>query len=125
MKIAIPSDDQVFISGHFGRTRGFVIYEMVGEKMEEKYVSNTFTGHVQSGEHNHENGHEVNTHARIFSALDGVEVVIAGGMGRRLYDDFARRGIKVFVTREANIEKALKLFIQNELDNNDDKCCEH
>jgi predicted Fe-Mo cluster-binding NifX family protein len=125
MKIAIPSDDQLHISAHFGRTRGFMIFDIVGESIHKKYVSNTFTGHVQAGQHLHEDGHQTDTHSRIFSALDGVEVVIAGGMGRRLYADFEQKNIQVFVTRETNIENALKLFIQNELDNNEGKCCDH
>ncbi len=48
MKIAIPSDDQVHIAGHFGRTRGFLIYDVNGNKINEKvYVENNFTRHVQ------------------------------------------------------------------------------
>jgi hypothetical protein len=33
--------------------------------------------------------------------------------------------MEVFVTSENDIEKALDLYIENDLDNNSDKCCDH
>ena len=46
-------------------------------------------------------------------------------MGRRLYNDFEKNNIKVFVTKEKNIDNALKLFMNNNLENNSDECCNH
>jgi len=36
MKIAIASDDGKTISSHFGRTRGFVIFEIEGKEIKKK-----------------------------------------------------------------------------------------
>lgn len=125
-KIAIPSDDGVTVAPHFGRTKGFVISRIAEDKVVSKdYVENNFTGHSLGLHHEHGHTHHQASHAGIFAALQDVQIVIAGGMGRRLYDDFANRGIKVFVTRERLIEKALELFIQSRLDNNPDTCCDH
>ncbi len=126
MKIAIPTNDQKTVSAHFGRTAGFMIYNIEGTKIIGKeYRPNNFTGHAQ-GWHNDENhGEHQHSHSDIFRALAECTTVIAGGMGRRLYTDFEQQKIKVFVTQESNIEKAVELFIKNELDNEPDKCCEH
>ncbi|MEN8250088.1 MAG: NifB/NifX family molybdenum-iron cluster-binding protein [Bacteroidota bacterium] len=126
MKIAIPSDDSVSISRHFGRTKGFVICNLENNKvLNQEYKENTFTGHAQGLHHdpNHEHGNH--SHNGIFNAIGDCEVVIAGGMGQRLYKDFEARSIKVYVTRESTVDSALKLFIESELDNNPDDCCNH
>ncbi len=125
MKIAIPSNDKINITGHFGRTKGFVICEVDNQKVINKeYKENNFTGHAQ-GKHE-ESQHEHNhSHEGIFEAIGDCQMVVAGGMGRKLYDEFLQKNIKVFVTKEKNIDNALNLFFDGNLDNNSDKCCEH
>ncbi len=123
MKIAIPSNDQTTIARHFGRTAGFMIFDIDKDKvLSKEYKTNTFTGHAKGQHHEKEHNH---SHHGIFNALADCKIVIAGGMGRRLYIDFEKKGLEVFVTSENNIEKALELFIKNDLDNNSDKCCNH
>lgn len=123
MKIAIPSNDQTTIARHFGRTAGFMIFDIDKDKvLYKEYKANTFTGHVKGQHHEKEHNH---SHHGIFNALADCKIVIAGGMGRRLYIDFEKKGMEVFVTSENDIEKALELFIKNDLDNNSDKCCNH
>ncbi len=125
MKIAIPTNDQRSISQHFGRAKGFLIVEVQDNAIKNKvYQTNTMTAHVHRGvqlpdvEHHH-------SHEGIFKALGNCNMVIAGGMGRRLYQDFADRNIQVFVTKETDIDKAIELYLNNNLDNNTDKCCDH
>ncbi len=126
MKIAIPSNDRKTILGHFGRTKGFMIYDIEGDKIISKeYRSNNFTGHAK-GHHEHSNEHHhAHSHAGIFKALYDCKTVIAGGMGRRLYNDFETQNIKIFVTKEKDINTAVGLFINDVLDNSSDKCCSH
>ena len=131
MKIAIPSDNKEQISAHFGRTRGFMIYEIENnEILSNEYRDNTFAGHARGEHHDHshdnsENNHQQHTHSRILNALYDCEVVIAGGMGRRLLDDLSNANIKVFITRETNINNALSAYIQDSLDHNESSCCDH
>ena len=123
MKIAIPSNDQTTIARHFGRTAGFMIFDIDKDKvLYKEYKANTFTGHAKGQHHEKEHNH---SHHGIFNALADCKIVIAGGMGRRLYIDFEKKGMEVFVTSENDIEKALELFIKNDLDNNSDNCCNH
>ena len=64
-------------------------------------------------------------HYGIFNAIGDCDVVITGGMGRRLYDDFVSRNMEVFVTDEHDIERAVELYLSQKLDNKEDKCCDH
>ncbi len=138
MKIAIPSNDKINIAGHFGRTKGFVICEIDNQEVIKKeYKENNFTGHAKGkhseGEHEHHEHHEHHKHEHdehhshkgIFDAIGDCRMVIAGGMGRRLYDEFQQKNINVFVTKEKNIDNALNLFFDGNLDNNPNKCCSH
>ncbi len=126
MKIAIPSNDQVTISNHFGRAAGFMIFETENDSiLRKEYKQNTFTKHTHGHHHKDNPGAGHHSHTGIFNALGDCQIVIAGGMGQRLYNDFEKREIQVFVTTEKKIDKALELFINNKLDNNSDQCCSH
>ncbi len=131
MKIAIPSNDKVTINKHFGRSKGFLVVEIQDKKVvNTEYKENNFTGHSHGHSHQHGHNHEHgegggHSHEGIFNAIGNCEVVISGGMGRRLYNDFAQNKIDVYVTQEQNVEKAIQLFINNSLDHNSDKCCDH
>ena len=128
-KIALPTDDNINICPHFGRTRGFRIVEIDGTKViSEKYLQNDFTGHAMGQHHEHDHHHDehhAHSHQGIFNALGECKTVIANGMGRRLYDDFQQAGVEVFVTRYNNIDQAVRSYIEGVLDNNQDICCSH
>lgn len=127
MKIAIASDDQVQISGHFGRTKGFLIFSIEENKISQKeYVLNNFTGHAQGhhhdGEHDHSHQH---SHGGILEALKDCEIVISRGMGRRLLIDFESVGKEVFVTNVVNADEAVENYLNGNLHHDPDKTCQH
>lgn len=125
MKIAIPTDDHKTIANHFGRTKGFMTFEIQNNNIsKEEYKPNNFTSHAQ-GQHHYEHLHHQHNHKGIFEALEGCSTVISRGMGRRLYDDFAAKNISVFITEETEIQKAVDRYLNNSLDNNPDSCCSH
>jgi len=120
MKIAIASDDGKIVSSHFGRTRGFVIFEVEGNDIKSReYLPNTFTGHAR-GMHERGIHHQYDTHSAIIEALKDVKVVISHGMGRRLYDDLKNAGIDVYVTDETDVDEVIKLFLDGRLTNIED-----
>ncbi len=93
MKIAIVSDDRKTISSHFGRSKGFVIFEAEGKEIKmQEYRPNTFTGHAKGLEGAE---HKLHNHAPILDALKDCKVVISHGMGERMYNDLKRTGIEV------------------------------
>jgi predicted Fe-Mo cluster-binding NifX family protein len=117
MKIAVASNDGKKISAHFGRTKGFVIFEIEnGEIKSREYRLNTFTGHARGFSHDDPEHHKY-THPAIIEALKDCKVVISHGMGRRLYDDLTSAGIDVYVTDETDVDKAIELYLKGELTN--------
>jgi len=127
MKIAVASDDKINIANHFGRTLGFLIFDIEDQKISGKqYVENIITGHSQGhhNEHNHEHGHH-HSHIGILSALKDSQVVISRGMGRRLYVDFQQANKEVFISNEVNAEKAIELYLQGNLTDHPEKGCCH
>lgn len=128
MKIALPSDDGKTICGHFGRTLGFLIFDITGNNITgQTYVPNTITGHAQGhhAEGEHEHGHHQHSHGGILGALTEVSVIVAGGMGRRLYDDLSQAGKQVFVTSLPDAREAVEAFLAGKLDSNPGGCCNH
>lgn len=130
MKIAIPSMDGNSLSMHFGRSRGFIIYTIDNQTISGKeYRNNDFTGHAQGlhHEHNHDHdpSHQGHSHIGILNVLADCEIVIAGGMGQRLFSDLTQAGKSIYITSETNPETAVKLFLENKLDSNPEKCCSH
>ena len=156
MKIAVPSDDQFTISGHFGRTGGFLIFDIENNAIQSvNYLSNHATGHAQGlhlehhhhdhdhehehrhthggghghghgdGHHHHGEGHQAHSHAGIFRALEGCSTVIAGGMGRRLLNDFATKNIEAYITREKDARKAVEAYLEGVLAHDESKACNH
>jgi predicted Fe-Mo cluster-binding NifX family protein len=127
MKIAVASDDQINIADHFGRTRGFIVYSITGNKIAQKeYIENNVTGHSQGHHHEHgsEHGHH-HSHEGILNALKESEVIISKGMGRRLLEDFESAGKKVFITWALQADDAVKLYLDGNLLHNPDKSCSH
>ncbi len=132
MKIAIPSNDNISVSAHFGRSHGFIVFVTNDQEIvNEEYRENNVTGHAKGGhaehegEHSHSHGEHNHSHNGILNLLNDCEIVIAGGMGQRLYSDFMSADKKVFVTRESDARQAVNMFLKNQLDNNPDSCCRH
>ena len=112
MKIAIASDDEKNISAYFGRTRGFVIYEIEDGKIKNQdYRTNDFTFHAQGMV---DAPQTIDRHSPILAALKDCKVVISNGMGRRIYDALQSINIEAFIVQETVAEEALNLYLKNE-----------
>ena len=123
MKIAVASDDGKTIASHFGRTRGFILVDILDKKIvSEDYIPNDFTGHAR-GMEGHDHSHD--RHGPILHALKDCSVVISHGMGRRIYIDLQEAGKQVFITPETDAMRAIELYIQGELEDRPDLGCNH
>ena len=123
MKIAIASDDGTTIASHFGKTRGFVIFDVEdGRVTNRDYIKNTFTGHARglSGA-----DHSVDRHGPILQALKGCKAVIAHGMGRKIYDDLRSVEIEAFIVKETQADEAIRLYLQDDLEDHPGASCRH
>jgi predicted Fe-Mo cluster-binding NifX family protein len=119
VKIAVASEDGKTISLHFGRAKGFVIIEV--ENSEIKSISfapnSDPCGNHKCDEHHGEHHSRGSKHERILKNLEGVDIVIAGGMGGAIYEELKRAGKQVFVTDQRDIIEAIKLLLEGKLDN--------
>ncbi len=123
MKIAVASNDGKTIATHFGRARGFVVYELEDrELLARKFVMNTFTGHARGLEGQ---GHDVDRHGVILEALRGCQAVISRGMGRRIHEDLRGAEIEPFIVDETLADRALGLYLEGHLEDHPEKGCTH
>jgi predicted Fe-Mo cluster-binding NifX family protein len=123
MKIAVASDDERSIASHFGRTRGFLVFEIEdGEIKAKEYRLNTFTGHARGLEGA---GHALDRHGPILAALNDCTVVVSHGMGRRIYEDLKQAGIEVFIVEETKADKSVDLYLRGELADKPELGCDH
>lgn len=106
-KIAVPSDDQINVSGHTGRCGYLMVYTIGPDRiLAKEAIPNSFTGHARgecAEEHDapgHHAGSGMHSHAPLLSALAGCDVLISRGFGRRLKDDLEASGISAYITDE-------------------------
>ncbi|HPE56347.1 MAG TPA: NifB/NifX family molybdenum-iron cluster-binding protein [Bacteroidales bacterium] len=129
MKIAVASDDGKMIAQHFGRTKGFLIYDIEQNAIKSsQYIANTFTHHHHGDHHEQKHNHEhehAHSHASILEALQSCGTIISRGMGRRLLDDFQNNNKQVYITDEADAASAVQLFLKGELTHLPGKSCSH
>ncbi len=100
MKIAVASERNG-VASHFGHCEKFVVFEVKGgEIINNKVVENP--------------GHEPGLLPRLL-AREGVNVVIAGGMGMRAQQLFAQNNIQVVAGASGSIKEVVKAFLQGNL----------
>jgi len=141
MKVAVASDDGNAIADHTGRCRYFVIFEIDDSKVERlETIENSFTPHVrpgvqgmrqgqpqmlQNGQGPHGTGMGGDPHAALLGALEGVNILIARGMGPRLVDALASADIRAIFTGLDRVDEAAKQFAEGKLDELQDSTCDH
>ncbi len=113
MKIGFVSDDGETISGHFGKARGFVVYELYGEEARgREYRINRGGNDGRCGTCRHD---------RIIDTVKDCQMVVAGGMGRRILEDLAENGIQAILTDETVIKEALDKFVKGTITNHPER----
>jgi predicted Fe-Mo cluster-binding NifX family protein len=104
MKIAVTSQNRREITEHAGRCRTFWVFDVEDGRV---------------GSHNllelpkDASFHDSSPHAA--HPLDGVDVLIAGGMGNGLQARLARKGIEAVVTSEKDPDRAVSLWLAHSL----------
>lgn len=125
MKIAVATDDFSTVTGHIGRCRGFIIYEVDNDKIINKVEKeNSFTNH--HGEQHHHGHHEENhnhSHSRLVDALKGCSHLICTNAGWRVVEDLKQNNIQVVFTNESNADLAAIKLSTGKLVINEDGVC--
>ena len=110
MKIAVTYENgNVF--AHFGHTKQFKIYEVEGEAVtSERIVPTMGSGHGALAS---------------FLSLNGVDVLICGGIGGGARIALAQCGIDLYPGAAGNADEAVEAFLGNKLNYNPDTVCNH
>jgi predicted Fe-Mo cluster-binding NifX family protein len=129
MRIAVATDDGINISEHFGRSEGFIIFDVI-DNQATKVEQRTNTNHHEHAQgdcehHGREEGHQ--SHESFLSALHDCQAVICRGMGRRAVIDLSTKGIKpAIISQNISALEAVTLYAKGDLKSTtDSQCCSH
>jgi len=104
MKIAVASQNRREVTGHTGRCRKFWVY-----RIEQARVRDRALLELPREQAFHESApHQPHP-------LDGVDVLISGGMGTGLMRRLAARGIEGLVTSETDPDTAVASYLAGRL----------
>ncbi len=127
MKIAIATNNQKTVTGHIGKCKAFMVYEIEGERiLNKEFRENLFTNHRMSN-HNHQNHSEGggHSHAHLIDGLKDCSCLISKGGGWRVVEDLKQHNIMTLFTDVELIEDAVNKFIKGELKNETELVCDH
>ncbi|MFH7245758.1 MAG: NifB/NifX family molybdenum-iron cluster-binding protein [Spirulina sp.] len=99
MKIAVSSQDKAHVTGHLGRCQRFWVYDLEGDDIQGKELFQLTKD---------QSFHESSPQAA--HPLDGVQVLISGGMGRGLARRLESRGILPVITPETDPDVAIAAY---------------
>lgn len=110
MKIAVPTEGNS-VSSHFGKCEYFTIAEIEGSQVKSKTLLNT-------GDH---------LHGLLpgFLASQGVNIVVAGGMGEGARENLLSNNIEIISGVIGDIDEVLKLYTEGSLKSVDKGCPGH
>ena len=94
MKIAVPSNDGIDISAHFGRCRQFLVFE--AQNGQERLVeTRTNAGCHEHGSGSSDEAAQPHSHSGFVEALRDCETVLCGGIGAGAVEALQAFGISV------------------------------
>ena len=104
MKIAFTSQNKKSVTGHAGKCTRFWLYDL---SEEQQFISKEMV-ELPMDQSFHSNSHGIPV------GLEGIEVLITGGMGSGLIKKLVGMGIQPIITDKTDIEQALQSFLQQE-----------
>jgi predicted Fe-Mo cluster-binding NifX family protein/predicted DNA-binding protein (UPF0251 family) len=112
MKVAVPYL-QGNVNAHFGSTQAFMVAETADGKVEKAVVYE-----VQGMQHNH-NG------IAGFLKEQGVEVILAGGMGAPMQQALKMQGFELYCGVQGPALEAVEAFLRGEIEQSESTCGHH
>jgi len=125
MKIAAISDDGVTVSQHFGRATLYVVFtvengKIINKESRPKMGHQHFSAHESHSDHGERHGFDAGAQAKhqsMAQTISDCQVLLAGGMGWGAYESMKSYNIEPIITDVADIEQAVKLYLENKLPN--------
>ena len=125
-KIAIATDDQLRVTGHLGRCRAFMVYEINDNKIMKKELrENVFTHHRMGHAHQHHGESGGHNHNHLIEGLKDCKFLISSGGGWRVVEDLKQHNITTVFSDVELIDDAVNMFIKGELENDAELTCRH
>lgn len=110
-KIAVTTDENQNVYGHFGSATLFTVYTLTdGKLVEKKSFENAGTGHTATVE---------------ALVKEGVQVVICGGIGGPALNGLLQQGIVVIPGVQGDIDVAVNSFLDGSLMASNTATCSH
>ena len=129
MKIAVPTNDGLSISEHFGRSAAFLLFEAENARItsRERRENPALDALASNCGGHHSGSSQPHDHTAILSAIAGCDVVICAGIGRRAADALKQHGVReVIVTTPGPAEERIQAYLKGKLDSVPNLCqCSH
>ncbi|HUB81792.1 MAG TPA: NifB/NifX family molybdenum-iron cluster-binding protein [Bryobacteraceae bacterium] len=125
MKIAVPTNDGLSISEHFGRSAGFLVFETENDRIVSSELRKN------QGLEDHEGSScggdpavEPHSHGAILLSLTGCDVVICAGMGARAAEALKQEGVReVVFTHSGLAAEAVEAYLKGRLQVSSQQFC--
>ncbi len=125
-KIAVATNDGQRVTGHIGRCRSFMIFELNCEKIVNKELrENMFTHHRMHHEHQHHGEGGGHSHSDLINGLKDCSYLISSGGGWRVVEDLKQNNITPIFSDVELIDEALDKFMKGELKDDAGLICRH
>ncbi len=110
MKIAVATENGA-VSAHFGHCEGFTVYEVEGKEIANKvFLQNP--GHKPGFLPNYLND-------------NGVNIIIAGGMGAGAIEIFNQKNIEIITGASGKTDDIVKKYLEGRLTSSASVCRQH
>ncbi len=117
MKIALPTNDGISMSEHFGRSASFLVFDIESGQIKGRETRTNGGCHSHAeGACNHGSTGAPDAHAGMVAVLADCDIVISGGMGGRAAEALKAAGISaVIVAARGPADLVLSAYLAGKL----------
>ena len=123
-KVAVATDDFINVSAHAGRSKAYIIYEIIDAIMTDRVsIFNTFIPEYDVEDAKEECISNKSCHAKLITAIHGCKALICKSAGKTLTEETIKWGIELILTKEDNALQAAIKYSNGELKSNTGIMC--
>jgi predicted Fe-Mo cluster-binding NifX family protein len=115
MKIAIPTNDGIYLAEKTGHARGFMIYHIkkggIKRKVHILLPQHLNHDHNQNGKE--KNGHH--SHKELIEFLSANDLIIVKRIGPHLKQDFLNQGLPFQIVNKKFLDEVIEEYLQQEI----------
>lgn len=126
MRIAVPTNDGVSISPHFGRSAAFLVFDIQDKSIKARETRSNAGCHSHTPGHSQRQAceHGEHSHAGILAPLADCELVICSGIGDGAGRALEARGVKTILVEPGPAEDAVAAWLAGTLTEASGSCCD-